>query len=132
MDFRIEIMQRPVVLVVDADDDTRAILGGALGHAGYSVIDTGDGRKGLELAARHRPDLIIGDFPMDVPGHSPFIAALREIPGSEDTPLIVFTARVLPDELEAARNLGQALVLKPAEPFVVVREVDRLLGAGED
>lgn len=121
-------MQHPLVLVVDRDPDTRNILKGALGHAGYRVLDTGDGEEGLELANRHRPDAIVGDFPMDVPGHSPFVGALRESVETRDIPVIVFTARVLEDELEAARAVGDAVIIKPAEPFVVVAEVERLLG----
>jgi DNA-binding response OmpR family regulator len=78
------------------------------------------------MAKEHNPDLVIGDLPLDVPGHSPFSHALRSYAGSH-APILVFTARVLPEEAELARAVGDHVIFKPASPTEVFSAVERLL-----
>lgn len=115
-----------LVLLVDADEDTRVILRAYLEHAGLRVLDTGDGEAGLELARAHRPDLVIGDFPLDVRGHSPFTGALRELAGA-DVPVLTVTARATAEELVEARAVSRLVLTKPVSPRRVLKEIRRLL-----
>jgi CheY-like chemotaxis protein len=119
-------MATPLILLVDPDHDTRIILRTYLEHLDYRVLDCADGESGLALARQHSPDLVIGDLPRDVPGHSPFSEALRSYAGS-NAPILVYTASVLPGEAELARGVGDAVVFKPAPPTDVLVEVERLL-----
>jgi DNA-binding response OmpR family regulator len=119
-------MDRPLILLVDSDQDTRAILRKYLEYHRYRILDCGDGETGIALAREHKPDLVIGDFPLDVPGHSPFSAALRSDAGS-GAPIVVYTARAVAEQVEAARAIGDAVVVKPAAPKEVLNEVQRLL-----
>lgn len=115
----------PLILVVDSDGDTREILRIAFENRGHEVIVAPDARTGIELAER-RPDVIVGDFPLDVPGYSPFTAAARAAAGN--APLVVsFTARALPDDVSAAREVSDAVLTKPAMPSDVVKTVESLL-----
>lgn len=115
----------PLILVVDPDRDTRQILRVAFEDRGHEVITAPDGHTGIELAER-RPDVILGDFPLDVPGYSPFTEAARSAAGNG--PLIVsFTARAMPDDLAEARRVSDAVFTKPAMPSEVVAAVERLL-----
>lgn len=120
-------MRRPLVLLVNSDQDSRTILRDALEHAGYDVLSTPTGAEGLALADTHRPDVIIGDFPMDVPGHSPFTGDIRNNPRLKGTRLLAVTARALDHEVEAARAVSDAVLLKPVKPGTVVAEVARLI-----
>lgn len=115
----------PLILVVDPDEDTRDILRVAFEDRGHEVIAAADGRTGIELAER-RPDVILGDFPLNVPGYSPFTDAASSAAGN--APLIVsFTARALPGALTEARKVSDAVLTKPAMPSEVVATVERLL-----
>jgi two-component system, cell cycle response regulator DivK len=118
-------MTSPLILVVDPDLDTRIILRMYFEHRHYRVLDCADGAAGLALARQHKPDLVIGDLPMDVPGHSHFADALRSDAGS-NAPLLVYTASVLPEDTELARG-ADTVVFKPASPTEVLIEVERLL-----
>ena len=118
-----------LILLVDRDADTRAILRAAFEHRGYEVLDASDGAVGLRLASEQRPDVIVGDFPLDVPGHSPFTAAARTL-GRPEARILAFTPRALPGELMAARAVCDEVVTKPASPLKVVEVVERLLGGG--
>lgn len=121
-------MRRPSVLLVNSDTDTRRILQDALEHRGYDVLDAPTGAEGLEMASRHAPDVIIGDFPMDVPGHSPFAGDIRSQPQLADIKILVLTVRAMDHELQAAWAAGDDVLVKPVEPAKVVAAVERLLG----
>ena len=123
-------MRPALVLLVNSDEDTRTILRDALEHAGYRVISTPDGAEGLALADRHVPDVIIGDFPLDVPGHSPFTGDIRANPRLGRTRLLAVTARAMEHEISAAQEASDAVLLKPVSPGAVVDEVARLVAGG--
>lgn len=55
---------RPMILVVDDCASLRTMLRMALEHAGYEVLEAGDGRAALEAARRHFPDLVLLDLRM--------------------------------------------------------------------
>lgn len=122
-------MSRSTILLVDSDEDTRTILRDALEHAGYHVLSTPSGVQGLALAEAHRPDVIIGDFPLDVPGHSPFSGDIRANPRLGRTRLLSVTARALNHQVAAARAVADAVLVKPVEPAAVVAEVGRLIAS---
>lgn len=115
-----------VIVLVDPDADGRAILKTYLAHHGYTVHDSADGEAALELVRRHRPALIIGDFPMDVPGHSPFTGAVRRELGQE-CPVLTVTTRATPEQLKAARAVSRTVLVKPVRPNRVLKAVRAIL-----
>mgnify|MGYP006196632291 CR=1 FL=1 len=122
-------MARGLVLLVNSDEDTRTILRDALEHAGYDVLSTPTGAEGLRLAGARRPDVIIGDFPMDVPGHSPFTEDVRRDGSLGHTRILSVTGRALDHQIRAAREVSDSVLVKPVDPKDVVLEVGRLLAA---
>lgn len=116
-----------LILVVDTDVDTRVILRAAFEHRGYEVMEASDGEAGLRLVGERRPAVIIGDFPLDVPGYSPFVAAARAM-GDPVARVVAFTSRALHGEVKAARAECDAVLTKPCRPMKVVAAVERLLG----
>ena len=51
----------PRVLIVDDNENNRAILAARLGAQGYSTEEACDGAEALEVARRDAPDLILLD-----------------------------------------------------------------------
>jgi DNA-binding response OmpR family regulator len=115
-----------VVLVVDSDPDTRNLLRVAFEFRGHTVLEARDSQAGLRIAGAEDPDVIIGDFPLDVPGHSPFTKAARAA-GSGKPLVISFSARTLPHEIAAAVAVSDVVLTKPASPFHLVRCAEELL-----
>ena len=65
---------------------------------GYRVFKAFEGRGGVELATRERPDLIILDLIM--PETSGFTVAyqLKQIPATRDIPIIILTSMEIDEE----------------------------------
>jgi two-component system phosphate regulon response regulator PhoB len=123
-------MDRPIILIVDRDLDSRRIFRTALEWRGYSVVETGEAPEAVELARRHGPDLIIGDFPLPTEGSSPPVteATLRgEVPHARPQVLNV-TARGIASDCASLQDAADAVLLKPVEPMQILREVEARLG----
>lgn len=123
-------MTPSLILLVDADPDTRRILRVALEYAGFRVLDAASGEAGLELAREHVPDIVVGDFPMRVAGGSLFTAALRADARFTATPIISLTARGFDSDRALARTAATEVLLKPVRPRTVVQTVARLIEHG--
>jgi len=101
------------ILLVEDDRDLADLTQAGLEHEGLRVIVAHDGREGLELAERDRPDVIITDLIMPVLDGLELIQRL--FVGAPHPPVIAVSA--VGSRLRAARELGavEALV-KPVEP----------------
>lgn len=73
---------------------------------GFAVSRAEDGRRGLELARSHSPDLILCDVMMPgLDGHG-VLRALRSDPATATIPLIFLTAKGEKVDQRAGMNLG--------------------------
>ena len=77
------------VLVVDDDDDTRALLRTALEHAGFGVLCASDGSEALQQVATRAPDAVLLDVVMH--GLDGFETCARLRASSEDLPIVFMT-----------------------------------------
>lgn len=80
------------VLVIDDNPDIVNLLASALADE-HNIYAAGDGKEGLALARRFRPDIIVSDVTM--PGMDGFdmLAKIRADPQLHDTPVIMMTSR---------------------------------------
>ncbi len=79
------------VLIVEDSPVLNRVLCDILGHE-YETLSAEDGRRGLELAKKERPDLILTDLVMPrMPGEA-MIAALRSRSDFASVPIVVLTA----------------------------------------
>jgi len=111
---------RPVVLVCDDDRIVLATLAGALGDAGYEVIEADNGDDAILLARQHRPSIALLDMRMDGKSGLDVAAYLRDYVG---TPFVFLSA--LGDEslIARAREFGALdYLVKPVD-------VDTIAGA---
>ena len=127
---------RPVVLLVEDNDDARRVYGLILRHYGYHVEEVDNGSDAVELARQTRPDLVLMDI--GLPGIDGWEAS-RLLKASADTariPLIAFSARVdSTADITGATGSFDGYILKPIEPKDLVRRVNaylELLGARDN
>lgn len=122
-------MAVPTVLLVEDNDDNLRIYSTILTYSGYRVLEAMDGEAGLESARRDRPDLILMD--VSIPKIDGWAATqiLKADPETAEIPIIALTAHALASDRERAEEVGfDGYIAKPAEPRVVLAEVQRRLG----
>ncbi|MDB4937366.1 MAG: hypothetical protein JWP87_4338 [Labilithrix sp.] len=102
------------VLVIEDDPDMRGLLVLMLEDRGHQVLAACDGREGLDIAERSKPDLILLDMKMPVMDGWEFARRYRE-EERDPSPIVVMTAaedpRTRAEEIGAAGWLGKPVEL---------------------
>jgi len=70
------------ILVVDDDDDIRAVARQALVAQGYVVLETGDPQQALRLAKQQRIDLLFSDVVMPLMKGTELADRIQAVSGS--------------------------------------------------
>jgi two-component system, OmpR family, response regulator len=111
------VQQRKLrVLVVDDARDVRNLVAAHLKRGGHQVLLAATADQALEIALEEKPDLAIVDIMMPGMNGYQLTEKLREIPVTEEMPIIVLTARAGgADRDHAFRVGGDAYVQKPFE-----------------
>lgn len=99
-------MTQRTILIVDDDALFRRPVATRLRGAGYRTIEAADGARGLELAHRNRPDLVLLDLAMRPGNGVDFLRALRTNDSLRHVPVVVVTAATDDVLLEAAGDVG--------------------------
>ena len=119
----------PVVLLVEDNDDNLRIYSTILTYSGYQVIEATDGEAGLAAARTKRPDLILMDVSIPKIDGWEVTRILKADPLTASIPIIALTAHALATDRERANEIGfDGYIPKPAEPRLVLGEVERRLG----
>jgi DNA-binding response OmpR family regulator len=119
------MMRTVVVLVVDDDKSSRALLELALSTEGYEVRSAANGAAGLDGARRLHPDVILLDLAMPIMDGFAFRAAQLSDPSIAGIPVICISGRK--DTDEAVRELHLAGVV--GKPFHLDQIVDQVRDA---
>jgi CheY-like chemotaxis protein len=94
------------VLVVEDEQDTRAMMSALLECHGFAVATAANGREGLVEARRLHPCVIVLDLMMPIMSGEQFRRAQLEEPDIRDIPVVVLSARH--DAAEVARQFKAA------------------------
>ena len=112
------------ILVVEDQEDNRAILRDLLAHAGYEVVEVGDGEKALPAASAHRPDVILMDVQLPVLDGYEATRRIKADPVLKRIPIIVVTSYALGGDEAEARAAGcDAYMAKPFSPKALLAKV---------
>jgi two-component system cell cycle response regulator DivK len=121
----------PVVLLVQAEADGRAMYTEFLRYHGFLPVPVSHARIGLTIAPK--ADVIVTGLllPGDMDGIE-FMARLKRDQRTKQIPLIVLTACAWKTDRERAEHAGcDVFLLKPCLPDDLLREVRRLLAASK-
>lgn len=118
---------RPLVLIIDDNNGMRAYLRSILKDR-YNVSEAADGRQGLEKARREVPKLIVCDVMMPVMDGLEFTRQLKEDIATSHIPVVLLTARSLPEQREKGYETGaDSYLTKPFSGQVLLSRIDNLL-----
>src|SRR6266478_5153918 len=112
------------ILIIDDDQLCRYAAAELLRQRAWNVIEAGDGESGLELAVKHRPDVILSDLLMPR-GNGFFVCRqVRAHVELRHTKLLVMSGRDYPSDRASAAEAGaEHYLVKP----LVFEELARLL-----
>lgn len=87
------------ILLVEDEPVTRASMAARLTRLGYRVLEAENGREGLDVARRERPELLIVDWMMPEMDGPTFCEAVRRDPLLKSSQLLLMTAHDQPAQI---------------------------------
>lgn len=121
-------MSNPLILIIEDNPAIRENTAELLQLGGYRTLTAEQGKKGVELALAHRPDLIICDIMMpELDGYG-VLHLLRSNPATEHIPLIFLTAKSERSDLRKGMDLGaDDYISKPFEEVELMHAIESRL-----
>ena len=116
------------ILIIEDQEDNRAILRDLLSRAGYELIEAVDGEEGVKLAQSERPDLILMDIQLPVIDGYEATRRIKAIVDLKSIPIIAVTSYALSGDEAKARAAGcDGYVTKPFSPRQLLAKVREFL-----
>ena len=115
------------ILIIDDDEDTRALLEFILGRAGFNVKLARHGQQALEIIdSSSPPDLVLLDVLM--PYHDGFevLERIKQKPGWQEVPVMMLTSK--DDEEDIVKGFREGVtdyITKPFKPAELVIRLKR-------
>ncbi|MBE7454112.1 MAG: response regulator [Kofleriaceae bacterium] len=118
------------VLLIEDNEQNRYLLTFLLERSGYTVQAAEDGPRGIALARRAPPAVILLDIQLPgMDGHA-VARALRQDAALGATPIIAVTSYAMPGDRDKALAAGCSGYLeKPIDPATFVSDLERLVAA---
>ena len=94
------------ILIIEDNEDIRENVAEILTLSDYNVLTAANGKEGIEVAQKHKPDLIICDIMMPgVDGYG-VLHVLHKDPQTQDIPFIFLTSKSERSDFRAAMEMG--------------------------
>jgi two-component system, cell cycle response regulator DivK len=116
------------ILIVEDNEKNMYLISYILKKKGYEIIEAGTGEKGVELAIKEKPDLIIMDI--QLPGIDGLETTKRIRTSGADgtTPIIALTSYAMTGDREKALEAGcTGYIEKPINPDTILSEIEKYL-----
>jgi CRP-like cAMP-binding protein len=120
------------VLVIEDNTDIRENTAEILDLAGYKTFTAENGKKGVELALKEKPDLIVCDIMMpELDGYG-VLHLLRKNAETLNTPFIFLTAKVERTDFRKGMEMGaDDYITKPFEDIELLNAIEIRLKKSE-
>lgn len=118
------------ILVIEDNPANLELAQYLLEHSGHQVLVATDGRMGVSVARRERPELIICDLQMPVLDGYGVLEQLKLDAALTGTPVVAVTAFSMSGDEEKVRLAGfDGYFSKPIEPETFVQQIETFLPA---
>ena len=119
------------VLIVEDNELNMKLFHDLLEAHGYKTVGTRNGNEALDLARRHRPDLILMDIQLPEVSGLDVTKWLKADPVLKAIPVIAVTAFAMKGDEERIRQGGcEAYLSKPISVAKFIETVRQFLGVG--
>lgn len=122
------MLDKHSILLVDDEEDILEFLSYSLEKQGYKIFTANDGNKGLMLAKKHSPDLVILDVMMPGMDGIELCEKIRQVPTLNDTLILFLTARAEDySELAGFGAGADDYITKPVKPKLLISRIKAIL-----
>src|SRR3954468_20662231 len=113
------------ILVIDDNNDIRENTAEILELAGYKTFTAENGKKGVELAIKEKPDIIICDIMMpELDGYG-VLHLLRKNADTQNIPFIFLTAKIERTDFRKGMEMGaDDYITKPFEEIELLNAIE--------
>lgn len=120
------------ILVIDDNRDIRENTAEILELAGYKTFTAENGKKGVDMAIKEKPNLIICDIMMpELDGYG-VLHLIRKNTETQNTPLIFLTAKTERSDLRKGMEMGaDDYITKPFEDIELLNAIEVRLKKAE-
>ena len=120
--------QRPLILIVEDQQDLRQLYVQELTMSGFDVIEAGNGEDAIAHTSDRFPDVVLMDLSLPIVDGWEATRRLKTNERTAHIPVVALTAHDGSGELQRATNAGcDWFVPKPCPPHALIMEVRRIL-----
>jgi two-component system cell cycle response regulator DivK len=119
---------RPLVLIVEDQQDLRQLYVEHLTMSGFDVIEAGNGVDAVRSTSALRPDVVLMDLSLPIVDGWEATRRLKADASTAHIPVVALTAHDGSGELQRATDAGcEWFVPKPCPPDALITELRRVL-----
>src|SRR5438270_5757960 len=120
------------ILVIDDNTDIRENTAEILELAGYKTFTAENGKRGVEVATKEKPDVIVCDIMMpELDGYG-VLHLLRKNPDTQNIPFIFLTAKAERSDFRKGMEMGaDDYVTKPFDDTELLNAIESRLKKSE-
>jgi len=116
------------VLIIDDHEEIRELVSVTLRGTEFEVLKASGGRKGIQLAREQKPDVILLDIIMPEIDGFTVSNFIKQIPDTEDIPIIFLSAKETKEGLNIALKQGAVdYIIKPFSPNDLLTRLRRAI-----
>ena len=117
------------ILIIEDEETLLAMYRARFEKSGYEVFAVSNGRPGIEIAQREKPDLILLDILMPNQDGYEVIQILKKDPKTKKIPVLVFSNLAQPEEIEKGLKLGadDYVIKTDLTPTELLNKVERMI-----
>jgi len=119
---------RPLILVVEDQEELRRLYVEQLALSGFEVIEASNGADAIAHTSSHSPDVVLMDLSLPILDGWEATRRLKADARTAHIPVVALTAHDGSGELQRATRAGcDWFVPKPCPPHALITEVRRVL-----
>lgn len=122
-------IEKPKLLVIDDNIDIREYIRATFADE-YDIMESANGKEGLEMAIKFVPDIVVSDVMMPQMNGMEFCSALKQNPATCHVPVILLTAKVLDDQkIEGYEHGADSYITKPFNSKILRARIENLINS---
>ena len=123
------MVEQKKVLIIDDQDEFRYVLKYQLESKGLCVLEADDGEKGIDIARKELPQLILLDGKMPGMGGAEVFQTLKSDPATEKIPVIIISGKSREDkEWQDLKEMAAGVIEKPCRLEELNEKISQIIG----